>query len=115
MEGEVLAAARSAARYLKSRGASWDEVIHEPSPPVFRGPQEPAFIGLQDAVILKRTQRARLITVKLTQGRATDLWFPCSTLRERDGKIYVARWIIKQKEKELLKGGIPQRIQVDVH
>ena len=32
MEGKVLAAAKSAARYLKSHGASWNEVVHERIP-----------------------------------------------------------------------------------
>jgi hypothetical protein len=115
MEGEVLAAAKSAARYLKSHGASWNEVIHEP-PPAYAGKsQTPEFIGLRDPVILKRTRQARLIAVKLTNGMTENLWFPCSTLRERDGKIYVARWIVQRKEKELSEGGVSQHLQMDVH
>jgi len=115
MEGEVLAAAKSAAHYLKSHGASWKEVIHEPPPPYPGRRQEPEFIGLRDSVILKRTHRARLVAVKLTNGWTENLWFPCSTFRESGGKIYVARWIVRRKEKELLKCGISQHIQVDVN
>lgn len=115
MEGEVLAAAKSAARYLKSHGASWDEVIHEPPPPYTRNRQAPEFVGLKDPVILKRTRQARLIAVKLTNGLTENLWFPCSTLREMNGKIYVARWIVQQKEKELSEGGVSRHLQGDVH
>ena len=82
MEGKVLAAAKSAARYLKSHGASWNEVVHEPSPPHPSERQAPGFIGLRDSVILKPTSRARLVAVKLTNGLSENLWFPCSTLRE---------------------------------
>jgi len=115
VEGEVLAAAKSAARYLKSHGASWNEVIHEPPPPYSKRRHNPELIGLKDPVILRRTNRARLVAVKLTNGGTENLWFPCSTLRETGGKIYVARWIVQHKEKELLKCGISQHIQVDVN
>jgi hypothetical protein len=117
MEGEVLAAAKSAARYLRSHGASWNELIHEPSssPAFSKGLRAPEFIGLRDPVIVKSTCRARLIAVKLTNGSTENLWFPCSTLREIGGKIFVARWIVQRKEKELSERGILRNIHLDVH
>jgi len=117
MEGEVLAAAKSAVRYLRSYGASWNEVINK-SPPAqafSKALHAPEFIRLRDPVIVKRTRQARLIAVKLTNGLTESFWFPCSTLREMGGKIYVARWIVQRKEKELLESGISRHIQVDVH
>jgi hypothetical protein len=117
MEGEVLAAAKSAARYVRSHGASWNELIQEPSSPpaLSKGLRASEFIGLRNPVIVKRTPQARLIAVKLTNGLTENLWFPCSTLREKAGKIYVARWIVQRKEKELSERGISLRLQVDVH
>ena len=115
MEGEVLAAAKSAAHYLKTHGASWNEVIREPPPPYSRERPAREFIGLRGSVVLKRTHRARLVAVKLTNGWTENLWFPCSTLREVGGRIYVAQWIVQRKEKELLKCGISQHIQVDIN
>ncbi len=113
MDGEVLAAAKSAARYLKSHGTTWDELIPGPPPSYPQESRAPEFIGLRGPVILRRTQRARLIAVKLIDGQTENLWFPCSTLREMGGKIFVARWIVQQKEKELLKRGILRRIRID--
>jgi len=112
MDGEVLAAAKSAITYLKNHGSSWQEVIHE-------GQSEPTvesktreFVGLKDPVILKRTPKAQLLSVKLTNGFTENIWFPCSTLHEADGKIYAARWILQQKEKKLFEEGILEHIQV---
>jgi hypothetical protein len=113
MDGEVLAAAKSAARYLKTHGESWNELIQKSEPPPFEPRQGPKFIGLRNAVILKRTQRARLIAVKLTNGLTENLWFPCSTLREIGGNIFAARWIIEKKEKELIEGRISSHIDVE--
>ena len=76
-------------------------------------------LGLSDSsgepvsVILKRTQRARLLAVKLTNGLTENLWFPCSTLREIGGNIFAARWIIEKKEKELIEGRISSHIDVE--
>ena len=92
IEGEFLAAAKSVARYLKSHGASWNEVVHKASPPYPSERQAPGFIGLRDSVILKRTSRAGLVTVKLTNGLSENLWFPCSTLRKTEGKRTARGW-----------------------
>ena len=113
MDGEVLAAAKSAARYLKTHGESWNEVIQKSEPPPFEPRQGPKFIGLRNAMILKRTQRARLLAVKLTNGLTENFWFPCSTLREIGGNIFAARWIIEKKEKELLEGRNSSHIDVE--
>jgi hypothetical protein len=113
MDGEVLAAAKSAARYLKTHGESWNELIQKSEPPPFEPRRGPKFIGLRNAVILKRTQRARLLAVKLTNGLTENLWFPCSTLREIGGNIFAARWIIEKKEKELIEGRISSHIDVE--
>jgi len=67
IEGEFLATAKSAACYLKSHGALWNEVVHEASPPYPSERQAPGFIGLRDSVILKRTSRA-------SRCRETDKW-----------------------------------------
>jgi hypothetical protein len=113
MDGEVLAAAKSAARYLKNHGESWNEVIQKSQPPPFGPRQGARFMCLRDAVILKRTQRARLLAVRLTNGLTENFWFPCSTLREIGGNIFAARWIIEQKEKELLEGKNFSHIDVE--
>jgi hypothetical protein len=113
MDGEVLAAAKSAARYLKTHGESWNEVIQKSPPPPIEPCQGSRFMRLRDAVILKRTQRARLLAVKLTNGLTENFWFPCSTLKETGDKVYAARWIIERKENELIEGKNPSHIQVE--
>ncbi len=112
MDGEVLAAAKSAIRYLKTHGSSWQEVIHPADDFTTGNPNAKEFIELKDSEVLKRTEKARLILVKLTNGYSEKIWFPCSTLREKDGKIYASRWILLQKEKKLSEEGTLQHIQV---
>ncbi len=113
MDGEVLAAAKSAARYLKTHGESWNEVIQKSQPPPLEPRQDPGFMRLRDAVILKRTQRARLLAVRLTNGLIENLWFPCSTLREVGNAIYAAQWIVERKENELLAENNSSHIRVE--
>ncbi|GJL78643.1 MAG: hypothetical protein NPINA01_16320 [Nitrospinaceae bacterium] len=114
MEGEVLAAAKCASRYLKTHGASWNEVIQKSRTPSCEPRLSSGFIGLKDAVILKRTQRARLLAVKLTNGRTENFWFPCSTLKEVGRKIYAAKWIVERKEKEMAQGENYAHIHADL-
>lgn len=113
MDGEVLAAAKSASRYLETHGTSWEEMIQKIQPPPFKPRQGPKFIHLKNAVILKRTQRARLLAVRLTNGRTEKFWFPCSTLRETGNKIFAARWIIEQKENEMTTGKNTPHFEVE--
>lgn len=56
---------------------------------------------LEDAQIVKESEKALRISVMIGDERRTEVWFPKSQVEFKGEEIWVSAWILEQKDREV--------------